>query len=627
MLGVRLWGNALGVLRVRRLGGNVAEAAAGKEKIPKVFISYSHDSKAHEDRVLVLADRLMADGIDCELDQYVESPDEGWILWMTKGIEKSDFILVICTKKYHDKVMEKGKSGEGRGVKYEGAIIRMHIYNAYMKNKKFIPVLFNKSDSKNIPIDIGDVTSYCVDTDEGYDKLFGRLSGQPLATKPEPGKLRKLDRKVRKTSFVPWNIPQRNDFFTGRQDILETLTSTLDTNGVSAITQTQVVSGLGGIGKTQTAIEYACRYRDKYNAAFWVVADTEESIYSGFVAIAEILDLPEKAAQDQKEIVSAVKRWCQENGGWLLILDNVDDQNMAHRFIPQGAGGHVIITSRKWAFDKIGITDPVVLDEMKPNEAEVFFINRTAREGIDGDELQAVKELAKELGYLPLALEQAGAYIFKKQSWFRNYIEKYRKIGVGVKLLEREKPVTGDYPLSVLTTWEMNFKTVEELSPASADILRVCAFYNSDAIPLEIFSKGAAELGDNISKVLSGDQLEMDEVLKPIADYSLIQRNIYAKTFNIHRLVQSVVRYRINDEAEQWAQRAVMALDAANPYGNSDYKQWKRCIKHVDSLKATIDKSGFNSDGIIRLKKRMGNYIEAIHRTLPAITLKGEFRN
>jgi transcriptional regulator with XRE-family HTH domain len=139
-----------------------------------------------------------------------------------------------------------------------------------------------------------------------------------------------------------WNIPYaRNLLFTGREDVLEYLHESFLSNGTVILTQPQAISGLGGIGKTQTAVEYAYRCRDHYHPVLWVKADSHELLVSDFVTIAGLLSLPEKNEEDQNHVVSAVKRWLESTSQWLLILDNADDLEMASEFIPTGGRGHI----------------------------------------------------------------------------------------------------------------------------------------------------------------------------------------------------------------------------------------------------------------------------------------------
>lgn len=123
-----------------------------------------------------------------------------------------------------------------------------------------------------------------------------------------------------------WNVPyKRNPFFTGREHVLERLTTMLNTGKTTAMAQPLAISGLGGIGKTQLAIEYAYRYREQYQYVLWARADTRENLIQDYVAIAHPLQVPEQYLHDQPQIVEAVKRWLRDQRQWLLILDNADD--------------------------------------------------------------------------------------------------------------------------------------------------------------------------------------------------------------------------------------------------------------------------------------------------------------
>ncbi len=138
------------------------------------------------------------------------------------------------------------------------------------------------------------------------------------------------------TSFPRiWNIPHpRNPAFTGREDVLRRLADALQTERTAALSQAQAISGLGGIGKTQIAVEYAYRSHQHYQIVLWTRADTGESLVSGYVAIAGLLNLPEKDEPDQMITVQAVVRWLTTHTQWLLILDNADDLAVAREFLP-----------------------------------------------------------------------------------------------------------------------------------------------------------------------------------------------------------------------------------------------------------------------------------------------------
>jgi SEFIR domain len=167
----------------------------------KVFISYSHDSPDHVDRVLSLANRLRAEGIDCHIDQYETSPSEGWPRWMMNHTEAATFILVVCTETYNLRFRGKNRDGKGLGAKWEGAIITQEIYEAEFNNSKFIPVLFSPEDIAHIPTPLRSATYYDLSADGGYESLYRRLSKQPGVSRPDLGELRPMPPLERKQDF------------------------------------------------------------------------------------------------------------------------------------------------------------------------------------------------------------------------------------------------------------------------------------------------------------------------------------------------------------------------------------------------------------------------------------------
>ena len=169
---------------------------------PMVFISYSHDSPEHADRVLALSDHLRADGIDCILDQYEVSPPEGFPRWMDRHIRDADFVLMICTPTYYRRVMGEEEPDKGHGVAWESTLIYQYIYNEGTSNTRFIPVLLEGGDASDIPTPWQGVKKYRPTTKEGYEELYRRLTGQPLTPKPALGTLRKMPPRERTQDFV-----------------------------------------------------------------------------------------------------------------------------------------------------------------------------------------------------------------------------------------------------------------------------------------------------------------------------------------------------------------------------------------------------------------------------------------
>ncbi len=127
---------------------------------PRVFISYSHDSPAHMDRVLELADRLRAEGVDATLDQYQTSPPEGWPRWMEAQLADADFVLVVCTPTYARRFGGREAPGKGRGATWEGAILTQHLYDHAGANTRFLPLVLRPEDEAHIPTVLRGATWY-----------------------------------------------------------------------------------------------------------------------------------------------------------------------------------------------------------------------------------------------------------------------------------------------------------------------------------------------------------------------------------------------------------------------------------------------------------------------------------
>jgi len=167
----------------------------------KVFVSYSHDSPEHLERVLRLSDRLRRDGIDCIIDQYEISPRAGWPRWTMSQVEEARFVLVACSETYHRRVRGKEETGKGLGANWEGAIISQELYDSEANNDKFIPLLFSSEDAAHIPVYLRGATHYVLNDD--YEDLYRQLTNQPKHLKPALGTLRSLPPRDRKEDFLP----------------------------------------------------------------------------------------------------------------------------------------------------------------------------------------------------------------------------------------------------------------------------------------------------------------------------------------------------------------------------------------------------------------------------------------
>jgi tetratricopeptide (TPR) repeat protein len=366
-----------------------------------------------------------------------------------------------------------------------------------------------------------------------------------------------------------WSVPyQRNAFFTGREELLAQLYAALHKNSIIAITQAQALCGLGGIGKTQIVLEYAHRYRDEYQAVLWVKSDTRENLLSDFLALATLLNLPEHYAQDQESIVAAIHRWMQHQTAWLLIFDNADDLTFVRNFIAPGSRGHILLTTRAQALGRLA--HRLDVETMSPESGALFLLRRSglidpdvSLDDVPDEELDLAFELVRELGGLPLALDQAGAYMEESPYALAGYLGLYRKERLA--LLKRRGGMIEDHPESVATTWSLSFDMVEQINPAATDLLRLCAFLDPDAIPEELLHEGAAALGPLLTLV-AVDDLKLNQAIEALWRYSLLRRHTGSHMLSLHRLVQVVLKETMDPEIQRlWVERTISAMHLAFP--------------------------------------------------------------
>jgi class 3 adenylate cyclase/tetratricopeptide (TPR) repeat protein len=402
-----------------------------------------------------------------------------------------------------------------------------------------------------------------------------------------------------------WLVPDamRTRYFTGREDVLATLRSQLVER------RRAVLSGLGGVGKTQTAIEYAVRHRVEYpDGVFWVNAETAGGLARGFVEIAQTLHLPAAAGGDQERVVAEVLQWLNGRDRWLLILDNVEDRREIRPFVPKSDKGHVLMTSRESVFQEFGIVRGLEVPDFDGDDALRFLLMRADREDAGPDERNAAADLAREVGNLPLALEQAGAYITETNAAFAAYLSALRKR----RLALMEKAVGLVSRDTVAVTWVANLEAVERASLASAEILRISAFLAPDAIPFELFLDAAQEFDGPIAEALADpDELSMAELLRPLARYSLIRSDPISRAFSVHRLVQEVARASLAEpERKTCVEHAVGALDRVFPIVEfSNWEQCERLVPHVAAVAGWVDSSIGRPEAAGRLMNRAGEYL------------------
>ncbi len=393
-----------------------------------------------------------------------------------------------------------------------------------------------------------------------------------------------------------WNVPYiRNPHFTGRDELLDQLEqhftqeepNKLASTRRVVLTQSQVVKGLGGIGKTQIVVEYAYRSRDldRYMHTFWVNSASEEMIITSFVTIAELLpSFAAKDETDQRKLVEAVKRWLEEcEQRWLIIFDNADDLSIIQQHLPQRGKGDILLTTRAHAAGSLAIS--LEVETMGFLEGTQLLLRRAQRfEHASDEEINQAGNIVIELDHFPLALDQAGAYIEETQCSFGEYLQMYRTHRK--KLLVERGLQTTNYPNSVATTWSLSFQKVEQANPAAAELLRLCAFLAPDMIPEELIREGAAYWTPSLQQV-SNDPFTFNQMIIELLKFSLIKRLTEGQALSIHRLVQAVQMDMLKPEMQrQWAERVIRAVNHVFPDRPKDIATWPQCLRYLDQVQA-----------------------------------------
>lgn len=388
----------------------------------------------------------------------------------------------------------------------------------------------------------------------------------------------------------------RNPHFTGRDDLLSALAAQLSPQEAgqpaalrrAALTQAQVIKGLGGIGKTQTAVEYAYRAREqgRYSHTLWIAAGSLEALLMSFAALADLLPgVAESLETDQSKLVAAVLRWlehCQQP--WLLLVDNADDLAMVQPYLPLKGPGSILLTTRASA---VGWLAPSLeVDAMGIMEGTELLLRRAQRfAGATDEEINEAANLVVALGQFPLALDQAGAYIEETGCSLADYRELYQTHRHA--LLSRRGRQATRYPASVATTWELSFQQVEQTNPAAAELLRLCAFLAPDHIPEELLTRGAPHWPTALQETVA-DRFHFNQALETLLAFSLAKRLADQRLLSMHRLVQAVQRERMEPrEQRQWAERVVRAVNLVFPHDPQEVDTWPACQRYLEQVQAS----------------------------------------
>jgi tetratricopeptide (TPR) repeat protein len=521
------------------------------------FISHAGADRAWAEWV---AWQLEAAGYTVELDVWDWTPGENFVTAMSDALDRADRVVALFSEAY-----------------FERSRYTTEEWSAALR--RLVPVRVEDVPPERFPsvlrpLVFGDVFS--VDADQARRVLLAAAQG-PRRPDGEPefpgrgrpgGPVRLGGSGPRLPGSIPrvWNLPARNPGFTGRDDLLVALRQALVAGDRAAV---QAVQGMGGVGKTQLAAEYAYRFAGAYGLAWWIDAEQPGLIGDQFAALGRELGCVEPGAGSEA-VRPAVLGELRERGGWLLVFDNAQGPADITGWLP-GGGGHVLITSRehKWA----EIAAPVEVDVLARPESVTLLQSRVA--GLsDAD----ADQLAGQLGDLPLALAQAAGFMAETGMPAAQYC---KLLGTQAgQLLAHGGP--GSYPRSLAAATQLIADRLAEDDPAAAELANLCAFLAPEPIPEDLFTSAASEVPGELA-ARAADPLAWRQTLAHLAGQALAR--VDQRGLVMHRLTQAILRDRLSPGQAAAARACSEAILAASSPGDPtdpvSWPGWARLMPHL----------------------------------------------
>jgi tetratricopeptide (TPR) repeat protein len=379
-----------------------------------------------------------------------------------------------------------------------------------------------------------------------------------------------------------WSVPLRNTAFTGRGEMLETLRERLRATGTATL-----LHGMGGVGKTQLALEYAHRFMADYDLVWWISAEGQNFAVQRYAELAEELGIrPRESVSDTAGAVHDALRRGTPHRRWLLIFDNADTPEALEKLLISGGEGHTVITTRKDGWERIA--EPVEVEVFTRGESVEHLVRRVA--DISPQDADAV---AGVLGDLPLAVDQAAAWLNQTGLEARVYLD----------LLQQQLASAGGgegadaYPLRVAATWELSIQQLRKTHPVAVHLLQLCAYFGAEPISLDLL------YGKEMVDALRDDFQALDEnmmlarAIQELSRFALVKVDRKGRSLQVHRLVQAAVRTAMPPEEQEAARTTVFRIlagarpsqgDVENP---DNWVQYARIWPHLTPMwaRTTLD--------------------------------------
>jgi KaiC/GvpD/RAD55 family RecA-like ATPase len=370
-----------------------------------------------------------------------------------------------------------------------------------------------------------------------------------------------------------WDLRRRlrNPHFTGRDVLLEEVRHKLLAKPNAAV---QALHGPGGIGKTQVALEYAYRYAGQYDLVWWVDAEQSEQVSARYAELAARVGVAKPDAGVETNARYALE-YLRAHDRWLIVLDNAEDPLALRTWLPDGTGGHVLITARNPAWSKI--VPGLPLGVFSREESLAYLTGRLPT--LSAERAQA---LAESLGDLPLALAQAAGVLGDGMPADR-YLE---ILGTNTAELLGHGEVY-DYPVPLAAAVTIATQRLDLEHPEATAVLRLAAFLGPEPIPTEWLVAGRPAL-----RSVPGDPEDFrwpGNALQPLARYGLAV--VGPDQFQVHRLTQAVLRHRVggSDVVRDDVAALLTAVDPGDPEVPSSWPRWAALTPHLTDMLPYLD--------------------------------------